>query len=73
MSPKPVVAPAFFKTEPGETVEHWTKAARYVGRTVFVRLDTKTAEENASGTQGGGYRVNRLLGFGDMLEGRPLR
>jgi hypothetical protein len=68
MSPKPVVAPAFFKTQLGETVERRTKVARYVGRAVFVGLDTKTAEENASGAQGARHRLNRLLGFGDMFE-----
>jgi hypothetical protein len=68
MSPKPVVAPAFFKTQLVETVEHWTKVTRYVGRTVLVGQNIKTAEENASGTQRCRQRLNRLLGFGDVLK-----
>ena len=51
MSPKPLVAPAFLKTQFRETVEHWTKVTRYVARMIFVGFDIKTTKEDASGAQ----------------------
>jgi len=71
MSPKPLVAPAFLKTQFRETVEHWTKVTRDVARMIFVEFDNKTTKEDASGAQSAGQRLNRLLGFRDMVEDVP--